>query len=224
MYDRVYWLLFGGVLGFALGGTYIWALPRNSLWIPNNPTDLFTLVLAVSTIGLWFSTHKGIRLGRDQFNATHRPQIRLKHIWLNDFILPNEPIVVNLYLANNGSGEAILHQIGVRFDVVPIRVPLPVNPHIDAIVAGNGDRMHSGRNYAIEGVDIGRVISVAEFDALNDNHSDLYCIGYVSYHDAAGRMRITGFCRRLAFPRYAMIGPENSRFLPVNDPDYDYAD
>lgn len=204
---------------------------KRSLWVPTNPTEfftfwvaIFTLVLAGSTIGLWYVTYRGIQLGRDEFNATHRPKVRLKHLWLAEDILPNEPISVNLFVVNNGSADAILQQIGVRYDIVPLPGPLPINPSIDVARVGNGARLQPGLNYEFSLIDIGRVISIEEFDSLTDNLCDLYCIGYISYHDAVGRMRITGFCRRLQFERRAPIQPDNSRFVPVDDPDYEYED
>ena len=55
----------------------------------SDPVAMFTLVLAVSTIGLWFATvglyvgdRRQFKLARDEFISSHRPQLRLKHIWL----------------------------------------------------------------------------------------------------------------------------------------------
>jgi hypothetical protein len=85
---RFVWLLLGMTLGFALGGSFVWALllvPHESkmtaelghqiksLWIPDDSSGLFALwtaaftgVLAVSTIGLWLATRKLWRAGERQ--------------------------------------------------------------------------------------------------------------------------------------------------------------
>jgi hypothetical protein len=41
-----------------------------TLWVA-----IFTAFLAVSTIGLWLATYRQARLGREEFAATHRPEI-----------------------------------------------------------------------------------------------------------------------------------------------------
>jgi hypothetical protein len=42
-----------------------------------------------------------------------------------------------------------------------------------------------------------------------------YVLGWIGYTDGLGIYRITAFCRRYA---------NKDRFLPVDDPDYEYAD
>src|ERR1700738_4828548 len=72
---------------------------------------IFTAFLAISTVGLWSATIKSIRLATDEFRATHRPKIRVKHFFLVSDIWQGEPILVNITLVNNGTAEAIPRQI-----------------------------------------------------------------------------------------------------------------
>src|SRR5258708_1983324 len=62
-----------------------------SLWekTTSDPVALFTCFLFVSTVGLWgatillyFAGKRQLELARDEFDSSHRPAIRFKHIWL----------------------------------------------------------------------------------------------------------------------------------------------
>jgi hypothetical protein len=42
----------------------------------------------------------------------------------------------------------------------------------------------------------------------------LVVVGYVAYRDVLGTVRLTGFARNLH--------PKSNRFLPINDPEYEF--
>src|SRR5260221_14213213 len=42
----------------------------------------FTWTLKQSTDKLWETSKRQIKLARDEFLSTHRPKIRVKHVWL----------------------------------------------------------------------------------------------------------------------------------------------
>ena len=46
---------------------------------------------------------------------------------------------------------------------------------------------------------------------------DFYIVGWVRYVDSLGNSRETSFCRRLRHDK-------PRRFVPIDDPDYEYAD
>jgi hypothetical protein len=79
-------------------------------------------------------------------------------------------------------------------------------------------------NWRINGITDGTVLTEAQNVAIQDGESRLFCIGYVTYLDAAQRLRITGFCRVMEFPVGALAHEGNIRFRRVDDPDYDYED
>jgi hypothetical protein len=217
---------------------------RGYEWIKRDDNDkavvaTFTAVLAMSTIGLWLATNKlwragerqfgftqqSIGLARDEFNATHRPKIRVKHLWLAGDIWGGETIVVNLAFVNNGTAEAIINEMGIKFVVVRKGQAIPFDPHIPAVrgVVIAGGRMSSGIGWRIEGIEDGTVLTDAQNTAIQNGKAILYCIGYMSYLDASERMRITGFCRVLTFADDAIIA-QNCRFRVFDDPDYEYED
>ena len=55
---------------------------------------------------------------------------------------------------------------------------------------------------------------------IRSGRFQLYCFGYVHYWDAAGRTRLTQFCRRLEIGKVARTG----RFVLTDQPDYEYED
>src|SRR5580704_9114956 len=70
---------------------------------------LFTFILAAVGWTQGRLAQHTLDLARKEFLSAHRPQIRIKHLWLaNDIWGENQPIVVNLTCVNAGTSEAIL--------------------------------------------------------------------------------------------------------------------
>jgi hypothetical protein len=184
----------------------------------------FTYTLFRATTKLWNASERQYKLARDEFASIHRPKIRVKHVRLVQDIWQGAPIVINLTCVNTGTAKAKLHQIGVRYDIVRQGAMLPVNPDINAIIQAGGAALECGLNYTWYNIDIGRVVTAPENVEIQNKRSQLFCIGYISYFDAADRMRITGFCRLLDFPSNTTIRADNARFTIYEDPDYEYED
>jgi hypothetical protein len=116
-------------------------------------TGAFTILLAVFTGRLWFSTEKlwkitndSVGLARDEFLSTHRPKIRIKHLWLTQDIWGKEQITVSLGIVNNGTSVATLNTVGIRFVIVRAGRPIPFDPSIPDIPGLNvaGQKMPVG--------------------------------------------------------------------------------
>lgn len=195
------------------------ALTRYTGWL-----TFFTGVLAVATIGLGIATLGMYSLAREELLSTHRPKIRVKHFFLASDIWQGEPILVNMTLVNNGTAEAIPHQIGIKYFVVRKDRQLPIEPSITPIFYGTGQRMEVGKNLDIEKVDAQKTLDAEENDDIQQGRSRLFAVGYVSYEDVAGKTRITGFCRVLTFPLEQVAFQSNTRFRRFEDPDYEYED
>ncbi len=186
-----------------------------------------TYKLVMTTSRLWTaSTEQGrlaqeaINLARNEFNSTHRPKIRIKHLWLETDIWQEEPIVVTLECINTGPVDAFLNEVGIAINVVKnIQRPNEIGPRL----TGHGERMHSGVNSQFLGIKLGD-LTPEDSRAIVQGVAKLYCLGYISYRDAAERIRITGFCRVLTFPPDALPLKGNCRFRVVDDPDYEYED
>jgi len=195
----------------------------------------FTAVLAASTIGLWFVTWRSglkqsrdmkdvIQLTRDEFYSTHRPKIRIKHLWLRSDIWHGEHIAITLTCVNIGTVEARLGVVGIRYEIVSKDMPLPPNPNIDLVHNFKGTRLSCGRNLTIDRIETEPTLTAEQAADIQQGRSQLYCVGYLNYLDNAGRMRITGFCRVLTFPEGFLAHTDNARFRVFNDPDYEYED
>lgn len=77
-----------------------------------------TAILGVATLKLWRSTDKLWEEAKRQFAATQRPKIRLKHLWLTNDIWQGQAIVVTVTCVNVGTTEAVLQQVGIRYDII----------------------------------------------------------------------------------------------------------
>jgi hypothetical protein len=195
-------------------------------------TALATFAIAAFTGTLWWSTrgmlrvtNRSIDLARDEFRATHRPKIRLKHLQLVSDIWTNERIIVNPTFVNRGTANARLNTAGLRFVIVRADRAIPFDPAISAnIPQVAGVELGTAINLALEAITDGTVLTNAQNTELQNGTSKLYCVGFISYFDAADQMRITGFCRVLTVPANALARTDNCRFLVFNDPDYEYED
>jgi len=96
---------------------------------------------------------------------------------------------------------------------------------ITAFMHFNGGRLEVGPNWLIPSIDVKTTLTPDQNADIQQRRAKLYCVGYVSYHDAGKRMRITGFCRVLHFPETAHLATAaNCRFRLFDDPDYEYQD
>jgi hypothetical protein len=212
----------------------IWMLDALFGWFAKNNAAInalativiafFTVTLAWSTHRLWQASKDQINVARDEFYSTHRPKIRIKHLWLQSDIWHGERIAVTLTCVNIGTVDATLAEVGIRYEIVRNDLSLPPKPHIDAVYNFAGARLPCGRNFVIDRLANGPTLTAEEAADIQQERSQLYCIGYVSYLDNAGRMRITGCCRVLTFPAGRLAHTGNARFRVFHDPDFEYED
>jgi hypothetical protein len=166
--------------------------------------------------------NRQVELTRDGLYASHRPKIRIKHLQLTRNVQPNERIIVDLTYVNTGTAEAILSQFGLKFLIVRADNELPNEfaiPHIYQFP--NKAKLVCGKNWSLPSIDSMKVLTSGEVEDIRTSRSKLYCVGWLSYEDLAGRMRITGFCRRMDGD---LTDSYHARFRKVDDPDYEYED
>jgi hypothetical protein len=180
-----------------------------------------------------YELRRTVNASRDEFLATHRPKIRIKHLWLRSDIWHDEPITVDLVCVNTGTAEAILEEVGLDYHVVRNDRAIPGSsnsatgsPAINAVFKFGGQKLPCGRNWPTHDINIGRALTAQENADIQQGRSKLYCVGFVSYLDGSDppRMRVTGFCRVLTFPQGAVAHIGNSRFRRFRDPDFEYED
>jgi hypothetical protein len=205
------------------------------LFIATAVLAVATVFLVLATVGLLRFAYKQFRDTRrimkfthDEFFATHRPKIRVKHFYLARGICPEQSIVANLWCINDGNSDGILGQVGIRYHVIRAERSLPIEPKIDHIFDFIGSRLPPGVDWQIpsldKSIDVDRVLTSSEYADIEQGRAKLYCVGWISYLDAAQRTRITGFCRVLTFPDTTIAHIGNARFRTFPDPDYEYED
>jgi hypothetical protein len=171
-------------------------------------------------------TRDTIQLARDEFNATHRPEIRLKHIWLasgdgQEFIgriKEGLPITVRLDIVNVGSTDAFIDLINFVTVIIRLGDRLPQRPPYNEPkvlqFSIGGFRLESGITLA-HPVSDGRILTQKDLRDIQSGAMRLYFVGTIDYWDASRKRRQTAFCRYLG---------DDGRFHKEDDPDYEYQD
>ena len=185
-----------------------------------------TFILIVVGIGQGVQLANSVRLARDEFLSTHRPRVRIKHLWPASDIWNGQEIVLNLAVVNTGIVEATLNTTGIRLVIVAAEQPIPFDPNIPNAPGINigGSKLATGVWLTINGLRDGTRLTDQQVIDIEAGLSKLYCVGFISYLDAANKMRITGFCRVLTLPPIIQPIISACRFRKFDDPDYDYED
>jgi hypothetical protein len=196
-------------------------------------TALATIAIAGFTLTLWRTTNQqaklttdAIKLARDEFNATHRPKIRIKHVWLKSDIWQGKEMIVGIVIVNSGIGTARIGQCNIATIVWHSGRELPPNPDFSS---GKGfvpaaPIMQSGITFDFTDVSTGTTLSDADNVSLREGKKRLYCYGGVEYWDDVGRVRKTAFCRILKMPDNARSHLDVGRFEEHEDSNYEYED
>ena len=187
----------------------------------SDPVALFTLALAVSTLGLWFATITLYRAGDEQlvlaraeFTATLRPRIIVRLI--QGPSVEGEHEFAFVTFANVGETPAKIRAIGI--DLARRRTGdgmwLPpgydfTTEDIDAIVLVSGQR-YTRKVYAKTPVSGYQKFLTASGDA------EICVIGAIKYCDDNGTRMETAFLR--------VYDGKAKRFVPSNNPEEEYQD
>jgi hypothetical protein len=198
------------------------AIARYNWWL-----TLFTAILAVATtglgaatVGLFFAGRNQLHLARDEFLSTHRPKIRIKHVWLmSEMLVYDEPFTVRVVCVNRGRSDAFMVDYNIGFFVIRRGRGLPVDPQIPSILISG--KLPSGISLPFP--DISHQITQDDEIGIRNQMADLFCLGSVHYKDGAGRMRTTGFCRKLDLSD-TVLRVGRTRFRPVEDTEFEYTD
>lgn len=188
---------------------------------------LFTYTLYKTTAVQAELTRDSINLARQEFTATHRPQIRIKHLWIENQILDDGELVLTLLFTNIGDVQARLNSLGLTTVVVPGDGDLPPGVDPQGVQPPIQTPLGLGQTIRINGVRSGRILSHAEcVDLRAGGATRLYCIGHVEYLDTNDppRIRRTNFCRVLVFAQNRRPDNDAFRFHRVEDAEYEYED
>jgi hypothetical protein len=173
---------------------------------------IFTLTLWRSTKRLWQASDNQLNLARTEFLSTHRPQIRIKHVWL----IGDKPITVRVVCVNYGTTDAVIIDYGIEYLAVAEGRRPPPDKKIEPIRVDLS--LPSG--VSLELPDFFATFTANQEFGIGQRKANLYCMGYVHYRDGVGRLRTTAFCRVLKFDPVHGTG----FFGSAGEPDYEYED
>jgi hypothetical protein len=158
------------------------------------------------------------------FLATHRPRVRIKHVFFTDEIRPNTPLTVRVTCVNSGTTEATITEFGASCHIIAKDKFLPFpNPPIPQVVNNARYPLACGITLHLPNVLNAITLTGDQIARIRSGGEKLYCIGYLRYLDGANRLRSTGLCRVWTFPENAEPA-DAGRFRVVNDSDYEYED
>jgi hypothetical protein len=200
----------------------------------------FTWTLWRATTGTLKATQDSIQLARDEFNASHRPKLRLKHIWLaspdgqnaSADLWSRSPLVVRLDIVNVGDTVAYVDFINFATVIVRERERLPGRPPFNEPGTPqnflNDSPVEIGMTLTVPLGD-GRILAPDEVRDIAWRRARLYYVGTIGYRDAprgqdaARKLKQTAFCRYLDFTNVDADNPPiGSRVRFAIDPDHDY--
>jgi hypothetical protein len=212
-------------------------------------TAIATGFIAWFTLTLWQTTRGTLDLARNEFISSHRPRMRLKHIWLTDnrpllrddnTTWQNGPLEVTLDIVNVGNTAGYVTWINFESVLLPNGGRLPQRPPYDEVPDGPDTRtsrfpsnalIGPGRTYTRQVCD-GRILDPIEVQGILTGNLWLYLIGTIEYFDFIpdpktrradlGGLRQTAFCRHLTFTGYPPPEGDSGRLDKQNDPDYEF--
>lgn len=171
-------------------------------------------------------TRDSLRLAREEFIASHRPKIIIKHIWLVA-LGSNQPVTVKIVYANVGDAKAGVSSIGMDFNIInpdaqlPGDLTAPERPYIPYLECELG---------ATASTNVSSLGSLNEqkVEAIRMGEKLLCCFGFVEYSDtgpkATRKIRRSAFCRIYKPSARPIDGMGRFVRPKVSDPDYEYED
>jgi len=175
------------------------------LW--TDPVASFTTVLAMLTAGLiGVGISQGrliarqITLGRDEFNATHRPEIVVHSAMAATAVMRGSKTAIGASITYFNKGTTPATNVEICALIVPMqygmrpqdRIAIPVvrEPAPDSVIPGRPYFFNVWSDVEHHRAEL------RGGDTTLPPEATVYCIGTVSYDDGAGVRRQTGFCWR----------------------------
>jgi hypothetical protein len=190
-------------------------LARITDWTPEAWTAACTAILALATLGLAIATRYQVRLARDEFAATHRPRLRIRSAQLT-YIEVDQVPQGRLTIVNVGDSAATITEL---FADIACRIgrafgegrPNLRNPQ--GIVRKVLNRGEHAEFFIISS---DRIFPQDYQRHKFGQESGTCIVGKVTYADANGVIRATGFFRSYDRAREYCVRD--------NEPDYEYED
>jgi hypothetical protein len=166
-------------------------------------------------------------IARLEFLATHRPKIRVKHVWPARPLEDNKRIAVDIVFTNVGDAPAIITGFGIDFNVIDPdqRMPGNMTPGIGSEIVF--ETVGLGDTQTTRTLESGGPIQIYRIIQIQRSQQILICFGFFEYTDdgpeESRKHRRTSFCREFV-PVIATHGNGRYAMLKYPDPDYEYED
>ena len=172
-------------------------------WTTHDPVAFYTSVLSiftgllfVSTVGLWFSTRRGIRVQTDDTRILQRAYLSVSPGGIEPFRSGDGRLSCDLYFENSGNlpAQFVSWFINQSFSTDPNLADFPINE--SGFVGNNLIPPHGKIRKG------GPAVNSAELDAFRGRQQGkpdscwLYVWGRVKYLDGFNKPRFTDFCYR----------------------------
>lgn len=205
-------------------GQHLWRFAQcEALFLNENNgavTALATIAIAGFTLILWIATSREaqlttetIALTRDEFRASHRPELVIHSVRLLD---PqgqsSEPLSIQFGIINAGTGTANVVGSAVYFDYFPTSFAL--RPYLPELARNDllpPHRMGVGASHTVIARHAG-LRSDTHLEHARVTGFELFVMGWIAYQDGRSHTRTTFFCRQY---RRDLGG----RFVVTDDPD-----
>lgn len=177
-----------------------------TLWLA-----FFTIALAVGGLVQSVLIGRQIRLARDEFNATHLPNIEIQRIHRENFDI-GKHAGVSFLIANTGETGATIETINIAIEILP-RLPAIRTPVRWDAMYGAEIGIPAQAGHAISVTRLG-LLTDAEYDAIQAGFRHVFLLVEIEYRNAGGTRRSKGFC--------FVFDLSQDRFTLRTDPNYTY--
>lgn len=160
---------------------------------------------------------------RDEFVATHRPKIRIRHVYGKGDFWRGGQMTIGTQIVNVGLTEAIIVGYFVRAVMVKSDEGLPAIPKYgDRVSPVQETMLESGVFFDLQFLTEPTVdIPHAYLSQFWNDKMSVHCFGYIQYRDTMGFMRTTAFSRRWRTPAFT-ARDGFAKFVAEKDVDTDY--
>ncbi len=182
----------------------------------------YTLALFVATgvlgfvgLGTGILTYRQLRLARDEFVSSHRPEINIRFAIPKGQGLGLPPKSVEIGIVNRGTSAGTMTGCAAQLSFHPSdRVPHPAKVKRNDFIRP--------RPFAVGSTDSG---TIERGNFTQPSQQNLYLSGWIVYEDNAKQPRTTYFCRQY-IPEviFNEDEPAAGSFTKVHDPDFNVID
>jgi hypothetical protein len=177
-------------------------------WTTDDPVAAYTLVLAISTIGLWWVTGSGIRIQAKDTRILQRAYVSIEPMGLT-LLIDGSHLLGLVSIKNAGNLPArnlswsirMLASLNGELETLPsfdIKGSIVLAPHSETTCGSDG-RLIVSDLLGMAGAGLNRMDEKPVF---------IYVFGIIEYHDGFTDGRITRFCHRYNYKiRPQIVGP-----------------